>query len=93
MALHATLLQNINEQLAEKSVFIKTGSISIVDASVIKAQRNAIEMTAGNVHDSQVFTELLSGDEEAVYADSAYASGKTEAWQVTLKELSTCNEK
>ena len=80
VALHATLLQNINEQLAEKSVFIKTGSISIVDASVIKAQRKAIEMTAGNVDDSQVFTELLSGDEEAVYADSAYASGKTEAW-------------
>jgi transposase, IS5 family len=127
VALHATLLQNINEQLAEKSVFIKTGSISIVDASVIKAQRNrpnkdkdghstqdpeaaynvkkgsdgkvtitygykaqvnvdedgfvkAIEMTAGNVHDSPVFTELLSGDEEAVYADSAYASGKIETW-------------
>ncbi len=40
----------------------------------------AVEMTAGNVHDSQVFTELLSGSEEAVYADSAYASGKTDAW-------------
>lgn len=130
VALQDKLLQSINEQLAEKSLFIKEGTISIVDASVIKAQRNrpnkdkngnntqdpeaaynvkagsdgkvtttygfkahvnvdedgfvkTMEMTAGNVHDSQVFTELLSGDEEAVYADSAYASGKTDEW---LKE-------
>lgn len=130
VALQDKLLQGINEQLAEKSLLIKEGTISIVDASVIKAQRNrpnkdkngnntqdpeaaynvkagsdgkvtttygfkahanvdedgfvkTMEMTAGNVHDSQVFTELLSGDEEAVYADSAYASGKTDEW---LKE-------
>ena len=37
-----------------------------------------MEMTAGNVHDSQVFTELLRGDEAMVCADSAYASGKTD---------------
>lgn len=121
------LLTEINDQLAEKSLYIKAGTVSIVDASVIKAQRNrpnkdkngnntqdpeaaynvktgsdgkvtttygykthvnvdedgfvkAMEMTAGNVHDSQVFTELLSGDEDTVYADSAYASGKTDAW-------------
>lgn len=39
-----------------------------------------MEMTQGNVHDSQVFTELLSGEEATVYADSAYASGKTDEW-------------
>lgn len=127
VALQETLLNEINDQLAEKSLFIKTGSISIVDASVIKAQRNrpnkdkngnntqdpeagynakvasdgklkttygykahvnvdedgfvkAMEMTAGNVHDSQVFTTLLGGNEAAVYADSAYASGATDDW-------------
>lgn len=127
VALQEQLLTEINEQLSEKSLLIKAGTISIVDASVIKAQRNrpnkdkdgnntqdpeadysvktgsdgkmkttygykvhvnvdedgfakAMEMTAGNVHDSQVFTELLSGDEATVYADSAYASGKTDEW-------------
>lgn len=126
------LLQEINDQLAAKSLYIKAGTISIVDASVIEAQRNrpnkdkegkntqdpeaaynvkaksngkrtttygykahvnvdedgfvkAMEMTAGNVHDSQVFTELLSGDEAGVYADSAYASNKTDAWLAERK--------
>jgi len=32
--------------------------------------------TAGNVHDSQCFEDLLTGAEVAVYADSAYASSK-----------------
>lgn len=127
VALQETLLTEINDQLAEKSVLIKTGSVSIVDASVIKAHRNrpkknkdgnntqdpeadysvkvgsdgklkttygykahvnvdedgfvkAMNLTAGNVHDSQVFEELLSGDEACVYADSAYASGNTDEW-------------
>lgn len=125
--LQGALLKEINDQLAEKSLYIKAGTISIVDASVIEAQRNrpnkdkngnntqdaeaaynvkiassgkqkttygfkahvnvdedgfvkAMEFTAGNVHDSQVFTELLSGDEETVFADSAYASHKTNDW-------------
>lgn len=125
--LQSAILAEINEQLAKKSLYIKAGAISIVDASVIQAQRNrpnkdksgnntqdpeadynvktasdgkrkttygfkahvnvdedgfvkAMEFTAGNVHDSQVFTELLSGDEEKVFADSAYASEKTNAW-------------
>lgn len=133
--LHDELLKVINAQLAERSLSIKAGSISIVDASVIQAQRNrpnktadgrstqdpeaaysvkagsdgkvsmtygykahvnvdedgfvkALEVTAGNVHDSQVFTQLLSGDEVAVYADSAYASGKTDTW---LKERKIAN--
>jgi IS5 family transposase len=40
----------------------------------------AIAFTAGNVHDSNHFTELLSGDESAVYADSAYKSRKHDVW-------------
>jgi len=35
-----------------------------------------LEYTPANVHDSQVFDELLTGHEEQVYADSAYASKK-----------------
>jgi IS5 family transposase len=115
-----------NDQLAEKSLYVKTGAISIVDASVLQAQRNrpnkdkhgnntqdpdagynvkissegkhkttdgfkahvnvdedgfvqALEFTAGNVHDSQVFSELLS-EEEKVFADGAYTSEKNNAW-------------
>lgn len=125
--LQGVILVEINEQLAEKSLYIKQGEISIIDASVIEAQRNrpnkdkdgkntqdpeagysvkvaadgklkttygykahvnvdedgfvkAMELTAGNVHDSQIFTQLLSGDEEKVFADSAYASEKTNTW-------------
>ena len=36
-----------------------------------------IAYTPGNVHDSQMVPQLLSGDEQEVYADSAYASKKT----------------
>jgi IS5 family transposase len=32
--------------------------------------------TSGNVHDSQCFEPLFTGKEQAVYADSAYASAK-----------------
>lgn len=35
--------------------------------------------TAGNVHDSQCLEALLTGTEEAAYADSAYASHKHDA--------------
>lgn len=125
--LREPLLAEINQQLSEKGLYIKNGEISIVDASVIKAQRNrpkkdvkgentqdpeagyavkagadgkvsstygfkahvnvdedgfikATGFTAGNMHDSQCFTELLSGTESQVYADSAYASGHTSEW-------------
>jgi IS5 family transposase len=40
----------------------------------------ATAFTAGNVHDSNHFTELLSGDESAVYADSAYKSRTHDEW-------------
>lgn len=125
--LREELLTEINAQLSEQSLYIKSGEISIVDASVIKAQRNrpnkgvdgentqdpeagysvkrgadgkvsttygfkahinvdedgfikATDFTAGNVHDSQCFTSLLSGKEDQVYADSAYASEATDKW-------------
>ncbi len=38
--LREKLLAEINEQLSEKSLYIKSGEISIVDASVIQAHRN-----------------------------------------------------
>lgn len=126
-ALQTLFLEEVNQQLSEHGLYIKHGEISIVDASVIKAQRNrpnkgvnskntqdpeadynvktgsdgkkkvtygfkahisvdedgfikATGFTAGNVHDSQCFTELLSGTESQVYADSAYASEKTDEW-------------
>jgi IS5 family transposase len=38
------------------------------------------DYTAGNVHDSNCFTDLLDGDESAVYADSAYGSKDHDSW-------------
>lgn len=34
------------------------------------------ELTAGNVHDSNIFDSLFTGTEKEVYADSAYKCGK-----------------
>ncbi|MDP0560972.1 MAG: transposase [Candidatus Endonucleobacter sp. (ex Gigantidas childressi)] len=108
-------------------VYIKSGEVSIVDASVIEAKQcrpnknkhgdstqdpeadwnvkvgsdgkrkstygykahinvdedgfiKSTDYTAGNVHDSNCFTELLSGDESAAYADSAYRSQSHDQW-------------
>ncbi|MDE3022944.1 MAG: IS5 family transposase [Pseudomonadota bacterium] len=115
------LLNQLNTQLAEAGLLIRSGQISIMDASVITASRNRPDKTAdgrstldpeaaynvkagsdgqrrttygykvhinveedgyinkacytaGNVHDSQCLAILLTGEEHAVYADSAYAS-------------------
>ncbi|ORU92384.1 MAG: hypothetical protein A6F72_04760 [Cycloclasticus sp. symbiont of Poecilosclerida sp. N] len=38
------------------------------------------DYTAGNLHDSNCFIGLLSGDETSVYADSAYQSQAHGAW-------------
>jgi len=38
------------------------------------------KITPANVHDSQVFKELVSGDEAAVYADKAYDSQEHSDW-------------
>ena len=125
--LMAALLVEINRQLGIQGLYIRAGEISIIDASVIQAQRNrpnkgkdgnntqdpeaswnvkqgsdgkrkstygfkahanvdedgfikATAFTAGNVHDSNNFTDLLSGKESEVYADSAYKSKKHDDW-------------
>jgi len=127
VALQDRLFSEIHDQLITQGLLIKQGEISIIDASVIQAQRNrpkrnaagnptqdpeaghntkvgsdgtlkrtygykahinvdedgfikATELTPGNVHDSRCFTELLSGDESMVFADSAYASRATDQW-------------
>lgn len=60
----------------KKSIYGFKAHISADEDGFIKAT----EMTAGNVHDSQVFERLLDGDESAVYADSAYASCAHDKW-------------
>jgi len=121
------LLNEINAQLAGQGLYIKSGEVSIVDASVIEARQcrpnkdkkghstqdvdagwnvkagsdgkrkstygykahinveedgliKSTDYTAGHVHDSNCFTGLLSGDESAVYADSAYRSQSHDDW-------------
>ena len=125
--LMVSLLAEINRQLSIQGFYIRAGEISIIDASVIQAQRNrpnkdkdgnntqdpeagwnvkqgsdgkrkstygfkahanvdedgfikATAFTAGNVYDSNHFTDLLSGKETEVYADSAYKSKKHDDW-------------
>jgi IS5 family transposase len=130
LSLMEVLLDEINGQLIEQGLYIKSGGISIVDASIIQAKQNrpnkrkdgtstqdpeadwnvkagsdgqrkstygfkahmnvdedgfikATDYSKGSLHDSNCFTGLLSGDESAVYADSAYASKAHHQW---LKE-------
>ena len=132
LALMEKLLQEINAQLVEQGLYIKSGGVSIVDASVIEAKQcrpnkdkegnstqdpeaawnvksgsdgkrkstygykahinvdedgfvKSTDFTAGNVHDSNCFTELLDGDESSVYADSAYLSEKHDDWLMARK--------
>ena len=126
-ALMSPLLEELNQQLAEQGLFIKEGTVSIIDASVIEAKQcrpnksktgestqdpeagwnvktasngkkkstygfkthinvdedgliKTTAFTAGNVHDSNVFIELLDADDSAAYADSAYPSEKHQQW-------------
>ena len=121
------LLEEVNDQLSERSLYIRSGEVSIVDASVIEAKQcrpnkrkdgsdtqdaeagwnvktasdgkrkstygfkahanveedgfiKTTDYTAGNIHDSNCFTGLLSGDESAAYADSAYVSETHSEW-------------
>jgi len=121
------LLEEINTQLIEQSLYIQSGEVSIIDASVIEAQQcrpnkrkdgsntqdpeaawnvkagsdgkrkstygfkahinveedgliKAVDYTAGNVHDSNCFIDLLSGTESSAYADSAYPSEEHNHW-------------
>ena len=127
LSLMESLLKEINQQLSEQGLYIKSGEVSIVDASVIEAKQNrpnkrkdggstqdpdadwnvkagsdgkrkstygfkahinvdedgfikATDYSKGSLHDSNCLTELLSGDESAVYADSAYRSKAHEDW-------------
>ncbi len=127
LSLMDTLLEEVNQQLSEQSLYIQSGEVSIIDASVIEANQcrpnkrkdgtltqdpeanwnvkagsdgkrkstygfkahinveedgfiKASDYTAGNVHDSNCFTDLLSGKESAAYADSAYPSEAHSNW-------------
>ena len=129
MKLNESLLEEINQQLGDKGLFIRSGEVSIIDASVITAKNNRpnkgkngentqdkeaaynvkngsdgkrkttygfkahinveedgfikrYEVTAGNVHDSQVFESLLTDKEKEAFADSAYKSKERDS---TLK--------
>lgn len=115
------LLDEINIQLSNQGLLIRSGEVSIIDASVIEAKNSrpnkdkdgqntqdteagynvkqgsdgkmkttygfkahanvdedgfikTYDFTAGNVHDSNVFETLLTGNEKEAYADSAYKS-------------------
>lgn len=121
------LLGEINTQLGEQGLYIKSGEVSIVDASVIEAKQcrpnkdkqgdstqdseagwnvkaasdgkrkntygykahinvdedgfiKSTDYTAGNVHDCNCFTGLLSGDKFSAYAGSAYRSQAHDQW-------------
>lgn len=125
--LMAPLLKEVNRQLSDQGLYIQSGEVSIVDASVIEAKQSrpnkrkdgsstqdqeagwnvkagsdgkrkstygfkahlnveedglikATDYSSGSSHDSNHFTDLLSGEESAVYADSAYQSEKHSNW-------------
>ena len=44
-----------------------------------------VKVTTGNLHDSNVFEELLTGTEKEIYADSAYKSNKHDKLLATKK--------
>ncbi len=132
LSLMDACLGEINTQLSEQGLYIQSGGVSIVDASVIEAKPcrpykgrphknqeghstqdpeaswnvkagsdgkrkstygykahinvdedgfiKSTDYSPGNVHDSNCFTDLLGGDETAVYADSAYRSRAHDQW-------------
>ncbi len=127
LSLMDACLGEINTQLSEQGLYIQSGGVSIVDASVIEAKQcrphknqeghstqdpeagwnvkagsdgkrkstygykahinvdeagfiKSTDYSPGNVHDSNYFTDLLCGDETAVYADSAYRSQAHDRW-------------
>jgi IS5 family transposase len=71
-----------NTQDSEAGWSVKTGTKGRVESTYgFKAHTNVdedgfvkvVKVTAGNVHDSQKLEDLLTGTEEEVYGDSAYA--------------------
>ena len=59
-----------------KSTYGYKAHMSVDEDGFIKST----DYTAGNVHDSNCFTGLLSGNETAAYADSAYQSKAHNQW-------------
>jgi IS5 family transposase len=59
-----------------KSTYGYKAHMNVDEDGLIKST----DYTAGNVHDSNCFTDLLDGEESAVYADSAYGSKDHDAW-------------
>lgn len=97
IALQASLLGE-NKQDAEAGYNVKVASDGKLKTTYgYKAHCNvdeeglikATNFTAGNVHDSQCFTDLISGCEEQVYADSAYASEKTNQY-LKAQQIENC---
>lgn len=52
-----------------------------------------VKVTAGNVHDSQVLEEILTGTEEEAYADAAYTGKKIEDLLKTKKIRNRINQR
>ena len=59
-----------------KSTYGFKAHINVDEDGLIKST----DYSCGSSHDSNHFTELLSGNESAVYADSAYQSDKHDQW-------------
>jgi IS5 family transposase len=64
-----------------KSTYGYKAHVNVDEDGLIKSTN----YTAGNVHDSNCFIGLLSGEESAVYADSAYCSGAHSEWLASRK--------
>lgn len=65
--LYERLHENINNQLTEKSLILKAGEVSIIDASVIKAKNNRPNKNAQGES---------TQDEDASYSTKASSNGK-----------------
>jgi len=87
-----------NTQDTEASYNVKTASdgkrkttygfkahLNVDEDGFIKSQ----VLTTGSLHDSQVFEQLLTGNEKALYSDSAY---KSEKHDLLLKEQNIQNQ-
>lgn len=84
-----------NTQDDEAGWSVKTGTKGRKESTFgFKAHTNVdedgfvkkVKVTAGNVHDSQVLDDILTGTEEEVYADSAY-SGQPIAEKLAEKNI------
>ena len=65
----------------QKSTYGYKAHMNVDEDGFVKAT----SYTAGNVHDADCFTELLSSKESSVYADSAYQSKAHRQWLIDRK--------